>query len=176
MTQASTTLVLVAGLALSFYIAWCMGANDAANPTNFAVGAGVLTLRKALVLFAAFAALGALVQGYMVMKTIGKGVVPEVDLMGTLTIMLAAGAWITLCTYKGMPISTSQSIVGSVMGYGLALAGLEGVNWRVAWKIVASWVASPMLAVVLTLLIYRVAAVPLHGATATTVASSPPTS
>jgi len=160
--SGSSALILAAGLALSLYVAWCLGANDAANPTNCAVGSGVLDLRKALTLFAAFASLGALLQGYMVMKTIGRGVVPSIDLLGTFTVMLAAGLWITLCTYKGLPISTSQSIVGSVIGYGLATRGLGGVNWGVMWKIVASWVVSPLLAIALTALTYRWLAMPLY--------------
>jgi len=155
-------LVLAAGLALSFYVAWCLGANDAANPTNCAVGSGVLSLRDALILFAAFAALGAMLQGFMVMKTIGKGVVPSIDLLGTFTVMLAAGLWITLCTYKGLPISTSQSIVGSVVGYGLAVYGFKGVNWGIMWKIVASWILSPLLAILLTVAVYRHLSMPLY--------------
>ncbi len=158
----ATLIVIAVGLALSFYIAWCLGANDAANPTNYAVGSGVLTLKKALLLFALFASLGAMLQGYMVMKTIGKGVVADIDVVGTLTVMLAAGLWITLCTYKGMPISTSQSIVGAVIGYGLAIRGWVGVNWSVMWKVVLSWVASPLLAIVMTMLIYRFAALMLY--------------
>ncbi|MEM4700406.1 MAG: inorganic phosphate transporter [Candidatus Nezhaarchaeales archaeon] len=151
-------LLIALGLAAVFYIAWCIGANDAANPTSCAVGAGVLSLKKALCLFAAFASLGALLQGYMVMKTLGKGVVPSVDPVGAFTTALAAGLWIALCTYFGLPISTSQSITGAVVGYGLAAFGLGGVRWELMVRIVASWLTSPLSAMVVTALLFKLLA------------------
>lgn len=148
-------LVLGVGLALSFYVAWCLGANDAANPTECAVGAGVLTLRRALLLFCIFVALGALLQGFMVMKTIGRGVVENVTIAGSLTVILSACLWITFCTWRGLPVSTTHSIVGSVLGYGLIKGGIGGVNWNIFGGIGVSWATSPIAAAFLAFLLHR---------------------
>ena len=148
-------IVYIVGLALSFYLAWCLGANDAANPTDCAVGSGVASLRRALMLFAIFAALGALLQGFMVMKTIDRGIVPRVDVTGAFTITLAACIWITLCTWKGMPVSTTHSIIGAVLGYGFVTYGIGGIRWEVSKIVFISMVASPLLSLLLASGIYR---------------------
>lgn len=150
-------LYLVLGLIAALFIAWNLGANDAANPTNTAVGAGALTLRKALILFSIFAAIGALAQGYMVMKTIGKGVVKDVDPLGALIASLAAGVWIMLSTWKGLPVSTTHSTVGSVLGVGFAYMVLKGttqIDWNVVLSVILSWIASPLLAIILSINLY----------------------
>ena len=151
-------VVLLIGLGLSFYVAWCLGANDAANPTDCAVGSGVLSLRKALLIFCVFVAIGALAQGFMVIKTIGTGVVRNVTLLGSLTVVLSACLWITFCTWKGLPVSTTHSIVGSVLGYGLVVYGLDGVRWGVFGAIGLSWVTSPLASAGLAFVLYRVVA------------------
>jgi len=148
-------LILVLGLAVSLYMAWSLGANDAANPTECAVGSGVLSLKSSLILFASFAALGAMLQGHMVMKTLGRGVVASIDAVGALTTVLAAALWITLCTYRGLPISTSQSITGAVLGYGLAAHGPGGVDWSIMVRVVASWLASPVMAILMTVAMFK---------------------
>jgi PiT family inorganic phosphate transporter len=159
-------LVIGAGLALSFYVAWCLGANDAANPTECAVGSGVLSMRRALLLFCVFVAIGALLQGFMVIKTIGKGVVevpPGIPFRveGALVVVLSACLWITFCTWKGLPVSTTHSIVGSVLGYGLVRSFLEPasgvvIRWGVVGAIGLSWMASPLAAAGLAFILYRV--------------------
>ncbi|MCC6013893.1 MAG: inorganic phosphate transporter [Candidatus Verstraetearchaeota archaeon] len=109
------TILLFLGLLLSFIMAINIGGNDAANPTSTAIGSGALSLRRALMLFAIFVLLGALLQGYMVMKTIGKGIVPEVDILGAFIIVLSANIWIFFATMRGMAISTTHSIVAAVI-------------------------------------------------------------
>jgi len=156
--MAAGLLVIGVGLALSFYVAWCLGANDAANPTECAVGSGVLSLRRALVLFCVFVALGAILQGFMVIKTIGKGVVEEVTVLGSLCVVLSACLWITFCTWRGLPVSTTHSIIGSVLGYGVVRGGLGGVNWAVFGGVGLSWIASPLAAAALAYLLYSLLA------------------
>ncbi|MEM3420716.1 MAG: inorganic phosphate transporter [Candidatus Hadarchaeum sp.] len=139
------------GLALSFYIAWCLGANDAANPTDCAVGAGALSMRKAIILFAIFAALGGILLGPMVMKTVDRGLVDreslsvEVLALGSFSACLSAGLWITFCTYKGMPVSTTHSIIGGVIGFGLATS--TPLRLGNLYVVIASLIASPILAI-----------------------------
>ncbi|KUO43379.1 MAG: hypothetical protein APU95_05875 [Hadesarchaea archaeon YNP_N21] len=156
------SLIYIAGIVLSFYMAWNLGANDAANPTDCAVGAGVVSLKRALILFAIFVALGAILQGFMVMKTIDRGIVPRIDIPGAFVITLSACIWITLCTWIGMPVSTTHSIVGAVFGYGILTYGIEGIEWEVSRMIFLSMLASPVLSSFLALGLYR-AFVPIFG-------------
>jgi PiT family inorganic phosphate transporter len=145
------------GLAAAMYIAWNLGANDAANPTNMAVGSGAMTIRKAVLLFSVFAAVGALLQGYMVIKTIGRGVVSDVTALGALVSSIAAGLWVTTATYKGLPVSTTHSTVGAVLGVGVANILLHGgsrINLSVVYKVMLSWVASPLAAISLSIIFY----------------------
>ena len=152
--------VLAAGLALSACIAWAIGANDMANSVSIAVGSGVLRLRVATVLFTASLTAGALLQGYMVMKTLGRGVVQDVDLACAVSSSAAAFTWITAATLLGLPVSTSHSITAAVVGAGLArhlLRGYGSVNVGVLSTIVLSWVTSPLSAMALAALVYAVA-------------------
>ncbi|MEM1739101.1 MAG: inorganic phosphate transporter [Candidatus Methanomethylicaceae archaeon] len=149
------TLFLVIGLLLSFIMAMNIGGNDAANPTSVAVGSGIISLKKALLLFAIFTITGALLQGHMVMKTIGRGVVSEIDIMGAFLIVLSANIWIFFATMKGMAISTTHSIVSAVVGYGLFKYGLYGINFNVVSTILISWITSPLCSFLLSILFFN---------------------
>lgn len=154
------SFVLAAGLALSACIAWSIGANDMANSVSIAVGSGVLRLRVAMLLFAVSLTAGALLQGYMVMKTLGRGVVQDIDLACAISSSAAAFTWITTATLLGLPVSTSHSITTAVVGAGLArqvLRGYGSVNLGILSTIVLSWVTSPLSAMALSAFIYAVA-------------------
>ena len=145
------------GLCVAMYMAWNLGANDAANPTDTAVGAGAISIKKAVLLFSLFAGIGAVAQGYMVMKTIGKGVVADLDPLGALIASLTACLWVTLSTWRGMPVSTTHSTVGSVLGIGLAYFFLNRssyIKWSVVVSVILSWIASPLTAIALSVLFY----------------------
>ncbi|MCD6157922.1 MAG: inorganic phosphate transporter [Euryarchaeota archaeon] len=149
--------ILILATIAMLYIAWNLGANDAANPTSTAVGSNAISLRNAVVLFSTFAAVGALVQGYMVMRTIGKGVVNPIDPVGALVAAFSAGIVITLITWRGMPISTTHSIVGAVLGVGLGYMIFNGenrINMSVVYKVIASWIISPLIAMTLAITLY----------------------
>lgn len=146
------------GLALAAYIAWTIGSNDAANPTDTAVGSGALTLRKALLLFSVFALAGAMVQGWMVMKTFGKGVAEITELWDAVAAAAATAAWVTLASLKGLPVSTTHSAVGAVIGVALTkmlfLGHPEAINLGVLTAVVLSWITSPLGAMALAALLY----------------------
>ncbi len=150
--------IIVLGLGLAFYIAWSIGSNDAANPTNTAVGSGALTLNKALLLFAFFSFIGALLQGWMVIKTFGKGIAEIPTIYDAVLASAATAFWITFSSYKGIPISTSQSSVGAVLGIGLfhsyIAATHNTINWGVLIKVFLSWVISPAGALILAAFFY----------------------
>ncbi len=149
-------LVLVMGSA----VGWSIGANDAANSLGTAVGAKVLTLRRAILLIVVFGFLGAMFQGSYVTHTIGKGIVPIHQLDKRLALYLALVAtfsaclWVILATYWKMPISTSHSIVGAVAGAGLSIG--SPVNWKVLLDIFICWICTPLGAAFLGYFLYRI--------------------
>lgn len=147
--------VAVAMIAVAFYIAWNIGSNDSANAMGTAVGAGILSFRQATLTIAIFTLLGAYLRGYKVMKTVGKGIVPSGYLTIELAViaLLSAGVWVTLATIRGLPVSTTQSIVGGVVGVGLSIGA--PVNWFTMVKIAAAWVVSPILAGILAAILYK---------------------
>jgi len=143
--------ILLAAVAAGFYMSFNIGANDVANAMGTSVGAGSLTLRRAVIVAAIFTFLGAVLVGSYVTETIRKGIInpecfahnPHLLIGGMVAVLLGAGVWITIATYLGLPISTTHSIVGALIGFGLIGAGLKGVNWRAVLVIISSWIISP---------------------------------
>ncbi len=144
-------LLIVAAM-IGGYMAMNIGANDVANNVGPAVGSKALTLTGAIVIAAIFEASGALIAGGDVVSTIKKGIInPEVigDADTFIWLMMAAllaGAiWLNIATALGAPVSTTHSIVGGVLGAGIAAGGWEIANWAKMGQIAASWVISPVL-------------------------------
>jgi len=143
---------IVAAGVIGGYMALNIGANDVANNVGPAVGAKSLTMLGALIMAGIFESAGALIAGGDVVATISKGIinphllpVPADFLPAMMSALLAAALWINIATIVGAPVSTTHSVVGGVMGAGIAAAGLGVVNWVVMGKIAASWVISPVL-------------------------------
>ncbi len=158
-TMDLNVILTLIGLILAFIMALNIGGNDAANPTSPAVGAYVLSINKAIAVFAVFTVLGAALQGFMVMKTIGSGVVPSIDVAGAVAIVLGANIWVLIATLRGMAISTGHSIISAVVGYGVVRFSVSGLNLSVLGSILISWIASPLIALLAAALIYRVISV-----------------
>lgn len=152
-------ILAVASLALAIMVAWILGANDAANSTATIVGGGVISLRAALALFSIFVFLGAASQGYKVIKTIGRGIVPleAMSSPGAIAAATATFIWLFVCTWRGMPVSTTHTSVGAVLGFGLMAVGLQGVNFQVLASILLSWASSPVLSMLIALAVYKIA-------------------
>ncbi|WP_456432525.1 inorganic phosphate transporter [Nitratifractor sp.] len=135
------------------YMAMNIGANDVANNVGPAVGSKALSMLGAVILAAIFESMGALVAGADVTGTIKKGIIdlgafarPEYFVWAMTAALLAAALWLNLATWLKAPVSTTHSIVGGVMGGGIAAAGgFAVVHWGTMGKIVASWIISPIL-------------------------------
>jgi len=143
---------LIIGAVFGAYMAMNIGANDVANNVGPAVGSKALTMFWAIILAAVFEASGALIAGGEVVKTIKKGIIdpgmienPEIFIWAMSAALLSAAIWLNLATSVGAPVSTTHSIVGGVMGAGIAAAGFSIVSWGTMGKIAASWVISPVL-------------------------------
>ncbi len=147
-----TSLVLVIAAMIGGYMAMNIGANDVANNVGPAVGSKALTMGGALLIAAIFEAAGALIAGGEVVGTIRSGIIdpsriPDSDTFVWLMLaaLLAGALWLNLATAVGAPVSTTHSIVGAVLGAGIAASGFDVVNWTVMGSIAASWVISPLM-------------------------------
>lgn len=143
---------VIAAAVIGGYMAINIGANDVANNVGPAVGSKALTLTGAILIAAVFESGGALIAGGDVVSTIKKGIIdpslmPDAQTFMTamMAALLAAALWLNLATYMGAPVSTTHSIVGGVMGAGIAATGFGAVNWPTMTKIAASWVISPVM-------------------------------
>ena len=144
-------LIFVIAAVIGGYMALNIGANDVANNMGPAVGGKVITVAVAVIIAAICESAGALLAGGDVVQTVAKGIINPGDsilihdfriLM--LSALLAAALWVNLATILNAPVSTTHSIVGGVLGAGIAAAGFGLVNWLTMSKIAASWVISPV--------------------------------
>ncbi|MDF1609555.1 inorganic phosphate transporter [Hoeflea sp. YIM 152468] len=145
-------VVIVAAAMIGAYMALNIGANDVANNVGPAVGSQAMTLGVALAIAAVFESAGALIAGGDVVNTISKGIIdpvavsdPNIFIAVMMAALVSAAMWIHLATWIGAPVSTTHSIVGGVMGAGIAAAGVDAVTWPTMGSIAASWVISPFL-------------------------------
>ena len=150
--EHGTTFIVIAVI-FGLFMTWGIGANDVANALGTSVGSGALTVRTAIIIAAIFEFLGAAMAGGQVTKTIRKGIIdptpisdqPELLVFGMLAALLAAAAWLMIASFKGWPVSTTHSIVGAIVGFGVVGIGVEAVNWGKIGEIAFSWVLSPAL-------------------------------
>lgn len=149
---ATHSFLMIMAAVVGGYMALTIGANDVANNVGPAVGARALTMTGALVIAAIFECAGALIAGGDVVETISKGIIDPalvpsagVFVWIMMSALLASAIWVHLATFLGAPISTTHSIVGAVLGAGVAAVGMSAVDWTIVASIVLSWVVSPLM-------------------------------
>ena len=147
---------MIIGVITAMYMAFNIAANDIGNSMGTVVGSGALTMRKSLLIGALFEFLGAIFFGSSVIKTVGSGIVPLEFMtgLGAFIITMSAGIWITITLIKKIPISGSDAIVSSVLGYGIVYAGINHLEWTTVEYIMASWVISPLIGLASGFLLY----------------------
>jgi len=155
------TIILSAVVIVGFYMAWNIGANDVANAMGTSVGSKAITFTQAVILAGIFELLGAILVGGNVTRTISKGIISldatsdvSVFIIGMLSALLASAIWLNVASRLGLPVSTTHSIVGAVMGFGIVAYGFGAVNWNVAGAIVLSWVISPLFGGILSFFLF----------------------
>ncbi len=160
--MGSEYYVLIIGYIFGFYMAWNIGANDVANSMASAVGARAITIRQAIFIAGILNIVGAVFIGSHVTKTIRKGIVstdiladPHLALIGALSALLAAALWVSFATWKSLPVSTTHSIVGAMIGFGIMAGGFSVINWGKLGAVVLSWVISPVFAMVISFLMFK---------------------
>jgi len=156
-------IILIVGYIFGFYMAWNIGANDVANSMASSVGAKAITIRQAIFIAAALNILGATFIGSHVTNTIRKGIVstqiltdPNLALIGALSALLAAALWVSFATWKSLPVSTTHSIVGAMIGFGIMAGGPGVINWAKLGAVVMSWIISPIFSLVIAFVIFKI--------------------
>lgn len=151
LTDGVSNMLVVASM-IGGYMALNIGANDVANNVGPAVGSRALSLTGAILIAAIFEAGGALIAGGDVVSTIKSGIInPDLiadtqTFIWVMTAALLAGAlWLNLATIMGAPVSTTHSIVGGVLGAGIAAGGMGIADWGKVSQIVVSWFISPFM-------------------------------
>ena len=159
-----TTFLLIASStsAVAFYMAWSIGANDVANSMSTAVGARAITHKQAVIIAGVLVFLGAVLVGPHVTETIKSEIIKVESLpsnlliLGFVSALLAAAIWSTLSTWKEMPISTTHSIIGALMGFGIIAGGIGSVNWVKIGSVTASWILSPVAGCIIAFFVFKI--------------------
>jgi inorganic phosphate transporter, PiT family len=144
-------VILAIAALVGLYMAANIGSNDLANAMGTSVGSCAITLKQAVIISIVANALGAVLAGGYVTGTISKGIIdpsllahnPNILMIGMFASLLSAGLWVNLATYFALPVSTSQAIVGAVVGFGILSVGAGAVTWGKIIIIVVSWITSP---------------------------------
>jgi PiT family inorganic phosphate transporter len=154
--------IVVAALLVGLNI----GANSASNAIGVIVGSNIMSFRKAALLASISMLLGALLQGGAVIQTIGGDIVPLGNGMDediALAALLATLIFVGVSTALSMPVAASQTMVGAILGI-VIVKGLTGsLNFILIFKLLLSWILTPIAAIVLAVLIYRYVMIPLSG-------------
>lgn len=149
-------------LAIGFYMAWNIGANDVSNAMGTSVGSGALTLRKAVLLAAILEFSGAYFVGSNVSETMQKGLIdtelfitqPMVLILGMCAALLGTSVWLQIASFFGWPVSTTHAIVGAILGFGVFIGGANAIQWPEVSSIVTSWVLSPVMSAAISYILF----------------------
>jgi solute carrier family 20 (sodium-dependent phosphate transporter) len=164
--------IVYTGGAFAFIAAMGIGSNDAANAFATSVGSKALTLKHAAGLAIIFETAGAILMGNHVTDTIRKGIAdyecfednPDILMYGCMWVMVSVSAWLFIASYFEMPVSTTHSCVGGMIGMTIVLAGPDCVIWYKevdtfpyiggVGGIILSWFISPIFSGILASLPY----------------------
>ena len=156
-------IILALGFVVGFHMSWNIGANDVANSMASAVGAKAITLRQAIIIAGVLVIVGAAFIGGHVTDTIRSGIIsPQVledrriAIIGAFSALMAASLWVSFATWKSLPVSTTHSVVGAMVGFGIITGGLGVINWGVLGAVVSSWVISPVFSMTISFVMFKI--------------------
>ncbi len=165
-------IILYLAIAFGFYMAWSIGANDAANAMGTSVGSKAITFKEAVIIAVVFEFSGAVIAGASVTDTMRRGIIDPllfndptivgtsegstIFMLGMLAALVSAALWIHVAAVLGWPVSTTHSIVGAITGFGLVSVGASHVQWGTLLQIVSSWLVSPLTGGILAFLIFTI--------------------
>lgn len=164
-----TLLIIIGAGAVGFYMAWSIGSNDVANSMATSVGSKAITFKQAVIIAGVLNICGAVFIGSHVADTVKSGIIKIGDaatsmdpnianalMLGFFASLLAAAIWVTLSTWKEMPISTTHSIIGALVGFGLIQWGVNCVDWGKLGFVASSWVLSPVVGCIISFFVFKI--------------------
>lgn len=149
----NTSFVLISALIVGFYMAWSIGASDVANAMGTSVGSRAVTIKQAIIIAAVFEFAGSFLVGGHVTNTIKQGIIdpfsftedPVLFSWGMTGILFSTGIWLQMASARGLPVSTTHSLIGSLVGFGLVCHGANSIKWQTIGQIFLSWIIAPFL-------------------------------
>lgn len=147
-------ILFIVAIALCFFMTWGVGANDLANVMSTTMGSKAITVRQAMIIALVFEFAGAFLGGSGVTETMRDGIIdssqlsdqPLILIEGMLGVLLACTIWMNLASYLGVPVSITNALVGSMVGFGWLVLGSDAVHWHQVYRIAIGWVTSPLIA------------------------------
>ena len=160
--MAIQLILFWAAIIAGFIMAWGIGANDVSNAMGTSVGSKAITIRQAVIIAAIFEFLGAFLAGSEVTTTIRQSIInpieltdsPNIFILGMLSSLLSAGTWLLLASFLGLPVSTTHSIVGAIIGFGITILGFYAIKWSTVLSIILGWVISPILGAIIAYVLF----------------------
>ena len=148
------TLYFSMAIILCLLMTWGVGANDLANVMSTTMGSKAITVREAMIIAIVFELAGAFLGGTGVTGTMRDGIIntsqldaaPQILVEGMLGVLLACTIWMNLASYLGVPVSITNALVGSMVGFGSVVLGPDAVHWHQVSYIAIGWVTSPLIA------------------------------
>ncbi len=137
----------------AIYMGWSLGANDAANIFGTGVVTRAIRFRTAAILLSIFVVLGSIMEGQKTMETVGY--FTELDINLALLATITAALVVTVMTYFGIPVSTSQAILGAVIGVAIYTSGFPDFPWDKFTKVIVSWIIAPLGTMVISIGLYQ---------------------
>lgn len=148
-----SVLYLSIAIVLCFLMTWGVGANDLANVMSTTMGSKAVTAKQAMLIAIIFEFAGAFLGGNGVTETMRDGIInttqlsgqPLILVEGMLGVLLACTIWMNLASYIGVPVSITNALVGSMVGFGAVVLGTDAIHWNQVSRIAISWITSPMI-------------------------------
>jgi PiT family inorganic phosphate transporter len=154
---------LIPIVALAFYVAWNLGANDVANAMGTSVGSKAITLKQALIVAGILEFTGAVIFGRGVSATLATEVAnpelfanqPQLLVLGMVSVLLAGGLWLQIATSRGLPVSSSHAVVGAIAGFSWVAIGQSAIDWHNIGLISLAWLVTPVISGAIAALFYN---------------------
>ncbi|MFX1571399.1 MAG: inorganic phosphate transporter [Promethearchaeota archaeon] len=144
-------VILIIFIIISVVIAFGIGGNDETFAGIY--GSRILNIKQILILTTIFAITGALILGEAVSKTIGKGILADLNYAIVITILISTAIWLILSSALGLPISTTHATIGAVIGLGIALNAT--LDWLKIIELSIWWILSPIIGYLVTFLVFK---------------------
>src|SRR3990167_26248 len=158
----TSTFALIIAIALCFFMTWGVGANDLANVMSTTMGSKAITVKQAIIIAIIFEFAGAFIGGEGVTETLRDGIIntsqlsahPTILIEGMLGVLMACTIWMHLASYMGVPVSITNALVGSMVGFGSVVLGPDAIHWKEVSHIAIGWITSPVIAGIMAYILF----------------------